>query len=136
MLATDSSNGPEQLLAAHICTVLWQVARIVNVVVLIPNQFAYRQLHALSNTKTSADRLNMYTWFPFKLGVCGEIHDVILLDEWVFENNVTFSYNADLYPAKVPKNFMGCPLKIGTVGVDPSVIMAESFTHNDGSTTY
>jgi len=136
VVATDSSNGPEQLLAAHICSILWQVARIVNVVVLIPSQFAYRPLHALSNTKTPSDRLNLYTWFPFKLGVCGELQDVILLDEWVFENNVTFSRNANLYPEKVPMNFMGCPIKIGTIGIDPSVIMTENFKQNDGSTAY
>ena len=39
VVATDSSNEPEPLLAAHICLVLWHVARIVNVVVLITNQF-------------------------------------------------------------------------------------------------
>jgi len=112
------------------------MARIVNVVVLIPSQFAYRPLHALSNTKTSADRLNLYTWFPFKLGVCGEVQDVSLLDEWIFENNVTFLHNANLYPEKVPKDLMGCPIKIGSVGVDPYVIMTENFTQNDGSTAY
>jgi hypothetical protein len=40
VVATGSSNGPAHLLAAHICSVLWQVARIVNVVVLIKNLFA------------------------------------------------------------------------------------------------
>ena len=136
MVATESSNEPGHLLAAHIYSVLWQVARIVNVVVLIPNQIPYRPLHAMSTTKTSADRLNLYTWFPFKLGVCGEIIDVILLDEWVFENNDTFSHNADFYPEKVPKNFMGCSIKVGTVGVNPYVIMTENYTQNDGSTAY
>ena len=137
MVATDSSNEPAQLLAAHICSILWQVARIVNVVVLIPNQIAYRPLHAVSTTKTIAsDRLNLYTWFPFKLGRCGEVHDIILLDEWVFENNGRFSENAHLYPTKVPKNFMGCPIKIGTVGINPYVIMTENYTQKDGRTAY
>jgi len=67
------------------------------------------------------------------LGQCGEVHDVIQLDEWVFENNVTFSHNADFYPAKVQNNFMGCPIKVGTLGIDPYVIMTENFTQNDGS---
>jgi len=58
VFATECSNEPAKLLAAHICSVLWQVAKIVNVVILIPNQFEYRPLHALNNTKTSADRLN------------------------------------------------------------------------------
>jgi len=37
VVATDSSNGPEHLLAAHIYSVLWQVVRIVNVVVFFTN---------------------------------------------------------------------------------------------------
>ena len=92
VVATENSNEPAHLLVAQICSILWQMARIVNVVVLIPNQFAYRPLHALSTTKTTtSDRLNLYTWFPFKLGGCGEVEDVTLLDEWVFENNGRFS---------------------------------------------
>jgi len=137
VVATDSSNEPAHLLAAHICSILWQVARIVNVVVLIPNQIAYRPLHALSTTKsTSADRLNLYSWFPYKLGGCGKVQDVILLDEWLFENNGTFSENAHLFPSKVPKKFMGCPIKIGTIGIDPFVILTENSTQNDGRTHY
>jgi hypothetical protein len=137
VVATGSSNEPAQLLAAHICSVLWQVARIVNVLVLIPNQSAYRPLHAVSSTKTSAaDRLNVYTWFPFKFGTCGETQEVFLIDEWLFESKEKFSKNAHPYPSKVPKNLMGCPLNVSTVGISPSVIMTENNTHNDGSTEY
>jgi len=136
VVVTESSNEPGQLLATHICSILWHLARIVNVVVLTPSQLPYSPLKVMSNTKTSAGRLNLYTWFPFKLGVCGEVHDVILLDEWVFENNVKFSHNADLYPAKVPNDLMGCPIKVGTVGLDPYVIMTDKFPQNDGSTAY
>jgi len=137
VVATDSSNGPAHLLAAHICSILWQLARIVNVVVLIPNQFAYRPLHAMSTTQAiAADRLNLYTWFPFKFGGCGEVKDIILLDEWNFENNGRFLENTHLYPAKVPKNFMGCPIKVGTIGIDPYVIVTENCTSKDGITAY
>ena len=91
VVATASSNETAHLLAAHICSILWQVARIVNVVVLIANQFEYRPLRAVSTTKTTeANKLNLYTWFPYKLGGCGQVQDVILLDEWVFENNGRF----------------------------------------------
>ena len=137
VVATDSSNEPAHLLAAHICSILWQLARIVNVVVLLQNQFSYRQLHAISTTKTTeAARLKQYTWFPFKLGRCGDVQHVILLDEWVFENNGRFSGNAHLYPGKIPKDFMGCPIKVGTIGINPYVIMTENSTQYDGSTAY
>ena len=39
-------------------------------------------------------------------------------------------------PPKVPKNFMGCPIKVGTRGIDPYVIMTENYTQNDGSTAH
>jgi len=59
---------------------------------------------------------------------------IILLDEWVFENNGRFLENANLYLAKVPKNLMGCPIKLGTFGIDPFVIMTENYAQNVGST--
>jgi len=69
VVATEGSNQRAQLLAAHISFILWQVARIFNVVFLIPNQIPYFPLHAVSTTKTKeADRLNFYTWSPYKLG--------------------------------------------------------------------
>jgi hypothetical protein len=52
----------------------------------------------------------------------------------VFENNGQFLKNAHLFPEKVPKNFMGCPIKLGTFGFDPFVMMTENKTQNDGST--
>jgi hypothetical protein len=108
---------------------MWQVARILNVMVLIPNQFAYRPLYVMSaRKKTAADRLNLYTWFPFKFEGCGEINYIILLDEWVFENIGGISDNAHLYRAKVPTNSMGCPIKAGTREIDPYVIRTENST--------
>jgi len=140
VVTTYRSNQPAQLLAANICSILLQLARIFNVVVLMPNQFAYRPLHAMKTTKAAgADSVNLYTWFPFKLGRCGEVQEVILLNEWAIEHNGRFSQNACLYPAKVPKiknNNMFCLIKVGTVGMDPYVIMTENYTQNDGSPAY
>jgi len=137
VVVTDSHHEPAHLLAAHICSVLWEVARIVNVVILIPNQFPYRSLHAMNSTKTTAaDRLNLYTWFPFKFGRCGEVQDIILIDEWLFENNGRFSENVHLYLAKFPKDLMGCPIKLATIGFSPYVIMTRKYTQNDGSIPY
>jgi len=73
----------------------------------------------------------LYTWFPSKFGRYGEIQDVILLDEWVFENNGKFSLNAHLYPAKVPTDFMGLPIKVGLIGKDLGVNITENSTSND-----
>ena len=37
---------------------------------------------------------------------------------------------------KFQKIFMGCPIKMGTVGIDPFVIMTENYTQDDDSTAY
>ena len=58
VVVTESSKEPAQLLTAHMCSILWQVARIVNVVVLIPNQFAYCPLHAMRTTNTTPAALH------------------------------------------------------------------------------
>jgi hypothetical protein len=82
VVATDKSNEPAHILAAHICSILWQVAGIVNLAVLTPNQFVYYPLHSVGTTKTTTtERMNLYIWFPSKFGGCGEVQDVILLDE-------------------------------------------------------
>jgi hypothetical protein len=54
VVATERSNEPAHLLAAHICSILCQVARNVNAVVLIPNQLEYRALYAMRTTNTTA----------------------------------------------------------------------------------
>jgi len=41
-----------------------------------------------------------------------------------------------LYPAKVPKNLMVCPIKLGTVGFSPFVIVTRKYTQFDGSNAY
>ena len=62
VVPTERNNEPVHLLAAHICSILWQVTRIVNVVVLIANQFAYRPLNTMRTKKTkAADKLKLYT---------------------------------------------------------------------------
>jgi len=113
------------------------MARIFNVVVLISNQIPYRPRHAVSTTTTpEADRLNLYTLLPFNLSRLGEVQDVILLDERVFENNGRFSENAHLYPEKVPNDFMGSPIKVAVMAPDPDEVITENSTQNGVSTDY
>jgi len=108
------------------------VAGIVNVVVLIKNHFPYLPLNTRSTKKTTeSDRLNLYTWFPYKFGSNGVVQDVILLDEWVFQNNGRFTLNVQMYPAKVPKDFMGLPIKLGLLTSVSYVNTTENSTENN-----
>jgi hypothetical protein len=58
------------------------------------------------------------------------------VDEWIFENNGRLSENVNLYPAKFPKNVMGCPIKVGTAGFEPYVIKTENYIQKDGSSEF
>jgi len=132
VVVTERNIVSAHLMAANIFSILWQVARIVNVVVLIQIQFAVHPLHYMISTKTpAANRLNLYTWFPFKFGDYGEVQDSILMDEWVYENNGRFSLNAHLYPAKVPTDFMGLHIKVAVLGKDLGVNITENSTELD-----
>jgi len=137
VVVTASSYDPPNLLAAQVCSTLWQMANIVNVVVLVPHQIAHSPMNSKNSThRIGSDRLNLYTWFPYKLGRCGEFQEVILIDQWVSENKGTFSENAYLYPPKVPKSFTRCPIKLQTIGFDPYIIWTENYQQNDGRTAY
>ena len=137
VVVTASSNDPPHLLAAQVCSILWEMANIVNVVVLVTHQSAHSPLNSPSSThRTRSDRLDLYTWFPYKLGRCGEVQEVILIDQWVSKNKGTFSENAYLYPHKVPNSFTQCPIKVSTIGIDPYVILTQNYTQNGGSTEY
>jgi hypothetical protein len=137
VVVTASSNEPPNLLAALVCSTLWQMANIVNVVVMVPHKFAHPPLHSINSThRNGSDRLNLYTWFPYKLGRCGEVQEVTLQDQWISENKGKFSENSYLYPAKVPKSFTRCPIKVATIGVDPFIIWTENDTQNGDTTVY
>jgi hypothetical protein len=80
--------------------------------------------------------LNLYSWFPYKLGRCGEVQDADLQNEWVLEHNGRFSKNVNLFPQSVPKNLMGCSIRVGTIGPEPHVILTDNYIRNDGSIAY
>ena len=83
-MATDSCNISAQLLAAHVITVLWQVARIVNVVDLIPNQIAYLyikgtlRVHFCSSDKTELSELAVCDSLTFSDGLGGRNGSAVL----------------------------------------------------------
>jgi hypothetical protein len=53
VVVTASSNDPPHLLAAQVCSILWEMANIVNVVVLVTHQSAHSPLNSPSSTQNS-----------------------------------------------------------------------------------
>lgn len=109
-------------LAKDLLEFLWQTKRIVNVSILLQSS------HTVENPT-----FDLYTWFPYESGHCGEVKDVILLEKWTAGK---FSNNVHLFPNKIPSDLKVCPIRVATVHYPPFVIMTESYTNTDGSTTY
>ncbi|PNF28759.1 hypothetical protein B7P43_G07002 [Cryptotermes secundus] len=116
-------------LALRICEKLWDIAMIANVVALIPSM---EKKMIFSNGKdtmvheqSGSTRLHLYTFFPFQNGKCGEVKDVVLIDEWLNKGGGSLLYGSNLYQTKYPDNFLGCPFKVASIGVEPYVIAVE-----------
>jgi hypothetical protein len=109
-------------LAKDLLEFLWQTKRIVNALILLQSG------HTVENPS-----FDLYTWFPYESGRCGEVTDVILLDQW---RAGKFSNNVHLFPSKIPNDLKGCQIQVATIHYPPFVIMTKNYTNIDGSTIY
>jgi hypothetical protein len=80
--------------------------------------------------------LDLYTFFPYEPGNCGTVSDITIVDKWLLEDNGTFERNANLFPSKVPDDFMGCPVKVSALGFRPFIIVYNNQSQEDGSISY
>jgi hypothetical protein len=79
-------------------------------------------INAVVLSQTSAEDLNIYTWFPYHPpGRCGDVTDVILLDSWIIEEEGRgrFLHNTPLFPEKIPRDMFGCPFMVSTFEYEP-----------------
>ncbi|PSN58079.1 Ionotropic receptor 654 [Blattella germanica] len=117
-----NENQRQSITPAEIIELMWDLFKIVNVVVLLPEDDDY----------TNNPMIHLYTWFPYEEGQCGEVQHVVLIDEY----NGTFRYNANLFPPKVPLDLRGCTLMAGTFEYLPSVILKNKSIEEDGRVSY
>jgi hypothetical protein len=64
------------------------------------------------------------------------VTDVIIIDKWLLQKNGRFDRDADLFPPKFPEDFMGCPVRVSTIGFEPFVVITDNHTQEDGSIVY
>jgi hypothetical protein len=98
--------------------------KAVNTVVLIPGSAGNYTV------------LDLYTGFPYQNGNCEKVKKITLVDQWVLENNGTFSENTNLYPSKIPNNFQKCVIKAASIGFHPFVSLISAETKEYGITVY
>lgn len=72
------------------------------------------------STDSQSTVFSLYTW-------CGSLQKIVLLDQRNPQSQLNFK-TAKLFPPKIPKNLMGCPIKVATSHVIPYVINTENIT--------
>jgi hypothetical protein len=78
----------------------------------------------------------LYSGFPYQDGNCQIVKEITLVDQWVLENNGTFSEITNLYTSKIPNNFQKCVIKAAPVGFHPFVSLISAEMKEDGNTVY
>ncbi|KDR07395.1 hypothetical protein L798_02938 [Zootermopsis nevadensis] len=91
---------------------------VYNVILLTPSRGGLRAL-------------DLYTWFPYQLpsGQCGNVKDVVVLDQWIMEGSGRFLRNVSLFPPKVPRNLGGCNMTASAVAQPPFVMSSDRNTN-------
>lgn len=104
--------------------------KISNSLIMIPT--ALQSNPATNETEYGFD---LYTWFPYRPGQCGEL-EVVFLERCVLGKDVYLPKNISLFPSKIPLNVNGCPIRVFTWEHHPNVILREKYKKEDGNTIY
>jgi Ca2+/Na+ antiporter len=98
ILVTVKLPNSEEL-ALSIVQEIWQIGRGYNVLVMVQQDTL----------------LNLYTWFPYSShDNCGDVKNVVLINQWVMEEEGKFVRVGSLFPYKTHSNFHGCPINLST----------------------
>ena len=84
--------------------------KILNVIILVP--------------ASEEHRIDIYSCFPYKspTGKCGQIRNVILVDQWIMHKSGYFKRNASLFPIKIPHDLGRCTLTVTVFPFPPFTI--------------
>ncbi|PSN57905.1 Ionotropic receptor 634 [Blattella germanica] len=133
----------------------WIMSKMVHFIFVVPHineayseyathDLSYEGYKGLSISKTfdapltsedsihkSAD-LDILAWFPYYNNNCGEVDEMVLLNQWFSVNGGQFSKGLNLFRYKVPAKFSGCPFITIVVGSVPYAIITKNYTNENG----
>ncbi|KAJ4431210.1 hypothetical protein ANN_19807 [Periplaneta americana] len=136
VLVINHAEESPQVLAKNILQMLWVLSKVVNVIVLVAQVYSSSPHNGVQDVlEKTTPTSDLYTYFPYRDERCGEVTDVVLID-FCFGEHSAFHRNADLFPEKIPTDFKGCSIKVGTVGFDPYVTVVENYTLEDHTRVY
>jgi hypothetical protein len=102
VVVTAHMDSPD-LLALSIVQQLWDSTSVLNALVLVENETVFQ----------------LYTWFPYQsYKDCGAVSNVQLIK--VLNKNGN-NNNKIIFPYKVPKDFLGCPIKVSISYIDHNI---------------
>ena len=91
------------------------IFRIYNCIIVSREHYEFEKEYSRPININDVDtrmKLGVYTWFPYQSSDrCTEVNDITLLDSWVISAQGHFTKNTDLFPRKVSKSLIGCPMK-------------------------
>jgi hypothetical protein len=122
------------LLAQQIAEMLWKHYMIMDAVILISEEEDILS-HDMNNRSLETPALLLFTWIPYKDKKCSEI-DIFLIDTWLLDDTGRFRDQALLFPIKIPKNFLQCPVRVYIPSVIPFSMLKEKFTDEKNCTSY
>jgi hypothetical protein len=123
VVVTGTSAQSSHDLAKDIIKTMWEREKIVNLLVMICTP--------RHNGQTFAS--DLYTWFPYEPGQCGQVTRIVLLDQCVSGG---LAHNVTYFPSKVPQDLIGCPIKASVSDMSPYVILTHTNTDEEGNITY
>jgi hypothetical protein len=119
VVISDTGNqGPSEA-AISVLKELWNKYMILNILVLVPDIAARKQLM-------------LYTWYPYH----NSRGHIILVNSWVMENGGKLLKNSDLFLEKVPHKFNCPPLRVATVNVQPFVVLKGTYKNHNNEKMY
>ncbi|KAJ9595846.1 hypothetical protein L9F63_012969 [Diploptera punctata] len=123
IILSFENTASQTSVALSLLKLLWEIANIINILIIMPNLDSTHQDFS-EDTQLKMYLPNIYTWFPYD--ATGQ-NKVELLNDCLFDKGNV----CNMFTPKVPQDFMGFPIKVGTVGPEPYVIV-KSNTTTDG----
>ena len=99
LVAVTAKVPNSEELAFSIVQELWRIGRGYNVVVVVEQDTL----------------LNLYTWLSYSShDHCGDVRDVVLINQWVMQEEGKFVRGGSLFTYRTPSNFHGCTINLCT----------------------
>jgi hypothetical protein len=136
VIIVDCGLQLPQSLAFDITRLMWDTHGIMDVFIVVPDCWRGLRKAISDSTDSQSTLFNVYTWLPYDSAQCGSLREIVLLEQWGPQGQQNCHKDAQPLPPKIPKNLMGCRIKISTSHVIPYVISTDNITETHGNTIY